>query len=149
MAALRFFILKYDATRNFVFNPDESISFEGDTGPYILYAYARISSIFAKAGLPTGECDYNLLVHEAEVDLINLLAKYPDTVKEAGETYRPHLIARYLLDVAQAFTQFYDSCPVMNAEPALRDARLQLITAVQVVLRNGLGLFHIHVLEQM
>ncbi len=150
MAALRFFILKYEPTRNFVFNPDESLSFDGETGPYILYAYARISSIFekAQAKIPK-KVNYTLLTHESEIALVNMLQKYPDVVKEAGDNYRPHLIARYLLDLAQAFTKFYDACPVKDAEPPLRAARLALLRAVQVALRNGLRLFHIYVLEKM
>ena len=150
MAALRFFILKYEPTRNFVFNPDESISFEGETGPYILYAYARISSIFEKAQskIPK-KINFALLAHETEIALIQLLQKYPEIVKEAGDNYKPHLVARHLLDVAQAFTRFYDACPVKDAEIPLRAARLALLRAVQVVLRNGLGLFHIYVLEKM
>ncbi len=150
MAALRFFILKYEPTRNFVFNPDESLSFDGETGPYILYAYARISSIFekAQAKIPK-KINYALLTHETESALINMLQKYPDVVKEAGDHYRPHLVARYLLDLAQSFTRFYDACPVKDAEPPLRAARLALLRAIQVALRNGLHLFHIYVLEKM
>ncbi|OLS15726.1 MAG: arginyl-tRNA synthetase [Promethearchaeota archaeon CR_4] len=150
MTALRFFILKYDPTRNFVFNPDESISFEGETGPYILYAYARISSIFEKIQVRIPKkVNYSLLTHETEVALVQLLQKYPDIVREAGNSYKPHLVARYLLDIAQAFTRFYDACPVKDAEVPLRAARLALLRAMQVVLRNGLGLFHIHVLKKM
>ncbi len=150
MAALRFFILRYEPMRNFVFDPDTSLSFEGETGPYILYAYARISSIFEKvmAKIPK-KVNYALLTHETEIALINMLQKYPDVVKEAGDNYRPHLIAHYLFDLAQSFTQFYDACPVKDAEPPLRAVRLALLRAVQVVIRNGLRLFHIHVLEKM
>ncbi|HMF31894.1 MAG TPA: arginine--tRNA ligase, partial [Candidatus Lokiarchaeia archaeon] len=152
MAALRYFILKYEAMRDFVFNPAETISFEGETGPYILYAYARISSIFAKAGVSReemGDAEYSLLTHETEIALINLLGKYPDIIQEAGNMYKPHLIAHYLMDLAQTFTRFYDACPVKDAEPTVRDARLSLLVAVQIVMKNGLGLFHIHVLEKM
>ncbi len=150
MAALRFFILKYEPTRNFVFNPDESLSFDGETGPYILYAYARISSIFEKAQVKIPKkVNYALLTHETEIALVNTLQKYPDVVKEAGDNYRPHLIGRYLLDLAQAFTRFYDACPVKDAETGLRAARLALLRAMQVVIRNGLRLFHIYVLEKM
>jgi arginyl-tRNA synthetase len=152
MAALRYFILKYEPMKDFVFNPEESISFEGETGPYILYAYARISSIFGKVGITLEEIepvDYSLLADETEIALMNLLGKYPEVVQEAGDTYKSHLIAHYLMDLAQAFTHFYEACPVKDAEPAVRDARLKLLAAVQVVMRNGLSLFHIHVLEKM
>ncbi len=150
MAALRYFILKYEVMRDFVFDPDKSLEFEGETGPYILYAYARISSIFekAQAKIPK-KVNYTLLTHETESALVNLLHKFPDVVKEAGEHYRPHLIAHFLLELAQSFTRFYDACPVKDAEPPLRAARMALLRAVQIVLRNGLRLFHIYVLEKM
>ncbi|MHA1733755.1 MAG: arginine--tRNA ligase [Promethearchaeota archaeon] len=151
MAALRFFILKYDPVRDFVFNPEESLSFEGETGPYIQYVYARISSILRKSGVgvPTPDrVDFGLLTHEKEVPLLELLERFPEVIA-SGEDYKLHLVARYLLDLCQAFNEFYHSCPVNRAEPPTKEARLLLIECVRVVVETGLKLFGIETLEEM
>jgi arginyl-tRNA synthetase len=150
MGALKFFMLKFDAVTSFTYNPEESLNFEGETGPYVQYAHARISSILRKhvEKLPQ-KPDFGLLKAPQEESLITLLGQFPESVSEAASHYRPHLVARYLMDIAQAFNEFYHAMPVLNAERGLRDARLTLIIAVQQVLKNGLGLLGIEAPEQM
>lgn len=162
MAALRFFILRYDPARDFVFDPKESISFEGETGPYVQYVYARISSILRKAGVTVapalGDFDPDLLQHEKEVALITLLEQLPSLLERVdpihaegaiSDDYKVHLLARYLLDLCQAFNEFYHNCPVIQAEPARRAARIALIEAVRAVVAVGLGLLGIETPEKM
>lgn len=150
MSALKFFILKFNPMKDFVFNPEESISFEGETGPYIQYCYARIESIFNKSELkPEGEIDFELLRHENEIRLIKLLHYFPEIVKEATDTYGIHLIPQYLLDLTQQFNSFYSTCPVISNNENLQKARLLLIKCVQIVVKCGLNLLGIKVLKEM
>ncbi|MGV9172367.1 MAG: arginine--tRNA ligase [Promethearchaeia archaeon] len=150
MAALRFFILKFNPRKDFVFNPEESISFEGETGPYIQYCYARIESIFKKSQLDLdSEANLRLLTHESERKVIKLLNYFPEIVKEAIETYNIHSIPQYLLDLTQEFNSFYSSCPVISDDKELQKARLVLIRCVQIVVKGGLNLLGIKVLKEM
>ena len=117
VGALRFFILKYDPLRDFVFNPGESLSFEGETGPYVQYAHARICSIFEKYGGEIPQtADLSLVSEKEEQDLVRLLADFPAKVEEASLSYKPLLICRYLLDLSQAFNNFYHAHPILTAE---------------------------------
>ena len=98
LAALKFFILKYSAVKGFVFKPDESISFEGETGPYIQYCYARIASIISKSEIEVStNINWDLLIHKNELDLIKQMTYFPEIVDSAEETYNIHLITQYLL----------------------------------------------------
>ncbi len=150
MGSIRFFILKYDPQKDFVFNPEESISFDGETGPYVQYAHARICSIIEKYGkkLPT-TADFSLLKEKEEQLLIRLLSRFPATVEAAAGNYKPLLIARYLLDLAQAFNNFYHQHQIIKADEETKKARLLLISAVRQVLRNGLGLLAMEAPERM
>jgi arginyl-tRNA synthetase len=132
-----------------IFDPEVSISFEGETGPYVQYAYARICSVLRKAGKYGNKINYELLNTKEEEKLVSLLNSYPEKVSEAGENYRPHIISRYLIDLAQALNEFYHSNPILQAEKPLMEARLKLITAVKQVLENGLALLAIDILEEM
>jgi arginyl-tRNA synthetase len=150
LSALKFFILKYDPSKDFVYNPEESISFDGETGPYIQYAHARICSIFKQAGKWTP--DKNVMLqfsHEKEVSLITLLSNYPAIVDEAAEKYNPSIVARYALLLAQTFSNFYQECPVIKEEDDIRDSRLALIHCVRTVLKSSLGLLGIEAPEEM
>jgi arginyl-tRNA synthetase len=151
MGALRFFILKHDPMKDMTYDPKESISFEGETGPYVQYAYARICSILKKFGTKTDDLkpDYTLLQHEKEKKILQLLKDYPEKIKEAADNYKPSVITRYLLDLSQSFNEFYHECPILQEKEDLRTARLFLILAVREVLKNGLGLLEIEVLEEM
>jgi len=150
MGSIRFFILKYDPPKDFIFNPEESISFEGETGPYVQYAHARICSIFEKYGKKvSSDADFSLLKEKEEQLLIRMLSQFPATVEAAANNYKPLLIARYLLDLAQAFNNFYHQYQILKVEEQTKKSRLLLITAVKQVLKNGLDLLAIEAPERM
>ncbi|MHA2394331.1 MAG: arginine--tRNA ligase [Promethearchaeota archaeon] len=149
-AALRFFILKYSAVKWFLFKPDESISFEGETGPYIQYCYARIASIISKSEMKIGsDIDWDLLNHKDELYLIKQLNYFPEVIDSVEKTYSVHLIAQYLLNICQTFNSFYSSCQVISDNKELEKARLVLIKCVQIVIKTGLNILGIETLENM
>ena len=143
VAAVRYNIVRVQAEKAITFRWEEALSFEGNSAPFLQYAHARACSILAKAD-GHGPSDLRLLVHPQEQMLIRWIAKFPSTVREAAEGRRVHAVAGYAADFASQFNLFYRDCPVLAAEPAsLRGARLGLVDASRVVLRNaldGLGL---------
>ncbi len=149
-SALKFGMTMRENNKNIVFDWDKALSFEGETGPYVQYAYARICSIFRKFSerLPA-EARLELLKEKEEEKLIMLLSKFPAVVEEAGENYKIHLLCRYLLDLAQAFNEYYHAHRILDAEPELRNARLYLIECVRKVLKTGLNLLGIDAVERM
>ncbi len=152
MAALKFDMQKHEAAKNITFDIKEATSFDGFTGPYILYVIARINSILAKAKdqrlKVKGGC--NLLVQPEEKQLLLFLARYEEVVSEALREYNPSTITRYCFDLAQQFNNFYTKHSVLNAESTdLIAARLQLSGAVKNVLENALGLLTIDTVEEM
>jgi len=149
LAAIRFYLLKYEAIKDILFDKKKSISFEGETGPYLLYSYARINSIIKKHKGKVKKVKLSLLNKKEEIEIIKKLNEFEDLVKEIGKNYKIHLLCRYLLDLAQLFNEFYHKYPVLKAEQGLREARLMLIKAIKQVLKNGLGLLGIDVLEEM
>ncbi|UCD01026.1 MAG: arginine--tRNA ligase [Promethearchaeota archaeon] len=150
LAAVKFYILKYSATKGFVFKPDESISFEGETGPYIQYCYARIASIILKSGIEiSNDINWDLLNHEHELFLMKQLAYFPEFIDSAEKTYNIHLIAQYLLTLCQVFNSFYSSCQVISDNRELEKARLLLIKCVQIVIKIGLNILGIETLDKM
>jgi arginyl-tRNA synthetase len=148
--AINFFILKYDTPKDFVFNPKESIALEGETGPYVQYTHARICSIFKKYNekLPAS-ADFGLLKEKEEQQLVGMLSKFPEAAKEAAESYKPMIVARYLLDLCQLFNNYYHQFQVLNAAADLRDSRLMLLQAVKQVISKGLWLLSIEAPEEM
>ncbi len=150
MAALRFFILKFNPKSDFIFNPKESISFEGETGPYIQYCYARIQSIINKSKQKIDlTIDFDLLNHENELNLIKLLNYFPEIIDSAAQTYNIHLIPQYFLSLCQSFNSFYSTCQVISDEKDLEKARLLLIKSVQMVIKIGLNILGIETLDEM
>ena len=152
MGALKYFLLKVDPRKNMLFNPKESIDFNGNTGPFIQYTYARIRSVLRRAaeqGLTTG--DYSAVVpNEKEISLIQRLASYPAVVQEAGRSYSPALIANYVYDLAKEYNQFYHDCPLLREEDAaVRSLRLELSAATADVIASGMSLLGIKVPERM
>ena len=154
LGALKYFILKVDPAKNMLFNPAESIDFNGNTAPFIQYTHARIRSLLRKAAeqsvnvadtLPDG------LAPEGEEKLIvKKLYQYPQTVLAAGENLSPALIANYVYDLAKQFNHFYQETPIMReADPAKRLLRLQISQWVANTLRNGMKLLGIDVPERM
>lgn len=153
MAAIRFYLLRHDPSKDILFHPEESLAFEGETGPYVQYAHARICSILRKAKctvVPEMLKEISFAEqHTSEKELIALLARYPEIVEDVVSTYRLSLLPRYLLDLAQKCNEFYHSCPILQAPPVVKLRRLVVIAAVRQVLQNGLQLLAIDAPERM
>ncbi len=152
MGALRFFVLKFDPKSDFTFNPDESIKFKGETGPYIQYSYARITSIFSKSKeIVSIDVNFEKLSHDKELLLIKILNQFPEEVYQATKTHGIHLIPQFLLSLCRAFNSFYDDddCKVISSDKELEKVRLLLIKCVQIVVKTGLSLLGIKTLEKM
>ena len=153
LGALKYFILKVDPTKNMLFNPAESIDFNGNTAPFIQYTHARIRSMLRKgveSGIDLAAKLPQLSLNEEEKTLINLLYQYPKTVLAAGDNFSPALIANYCYDLAKQFNHFYQDTPIFKEEDAAkRLLRLKLSRWVSLVLRSGMALLGIEVPEKM
>ncbi len=153
LGALKYFILKVDPKKTMMFNPKESIDFNGNTGPFIQYTYARIQSILRKAaenGMVVKKTDIHLEISDKEQDLIKLIAKLPAVVKEAGETYSPALLANYSYELAKEFNQFYHDFSILKEEnEALRNFRLLLAKECGEAVKNAMGMLGIEMPERM
>ncbi len=149
LAAIKFFMLRTDAHRDIIFNPEESLSFEGETGPYVQYTHARACSILRKAEKVKGKVDYALLQHEKEKNIVAQLMNFSDIVDDAASNYRPHVLCHYLIELSQAFNEFYHACQVISEDTELMKTRLRLVDSVRQVLENGLGLLGIEAPEEM
>ena len=149
LAAIKYYLIKSDIQKDLLFNPEEAVSFEGDTGPYLQYTYARTSSILRKAKKLPEKTDFSLLQKQEEINLIQHLSKFPEIVEEASIKLKPNLIANYAFTLSQFFNEFYHSCPVLTAETGLKNARISLLKAFQHVLKNSLTLLNITPLEKM
>ena len=149
LSAIKYSLIKMSPERNVMFNKKEITRYEGDTGPYLQYTYARASSILSKAGTKKGKTDVSLLTDPREITIIKLLAKYPSIVDKAARELRPHYIANYLYTLAENFNNFYQNVPVLKGEEKLKLARLKLIQATKTTIGNGLGLLGISSLEKM
>ncbi len=147
-AAIRFYLLKYEPGTHFVYNTKESLSFEGDTGPYILYAVARIHSILVNITV-NEEIDSIVDVNDAEWELILTLMNTRQVIIDASNNFKPHLVARHALITAQKFTSFYHSCPVIKADDNKRLLRVNICRSVKYHLELLLGLLGISTLEKM
>ncbi|MCR9065724.1 MAG: arginine--tRNA ligase [Cytophagales bacterium] len=153
LGALKYFLLKVEPKKRMLFNPAESIDFQGNTGPFIQYTHARIKSILRKAeaeniNVPTeiGETE----LQEIETDLIYLLNDYPSYLAKAANEYSPSIIANYCYDLAKTFNSFYAEFSVLNEEDSSkRDFRLALVKEVAAKLKEGFGLLGIDVPERM
>ena len=152
MGALKYFILKVDARKNMLFNPEESIDFNGNTGPFIQYTYARIRSILRKAeaeGL-VAKTDGDISLNEKEIALIQKMSEYGAAVAQAGKDYSPSGIANYCYELTKAFNQFYHDYSILGAETQeLKQLRLTLAKNVAKTIKNGMSLLGIEVPERM
>lgn len=152
LGALKYFLLKVDPRKNITFNPKESIDFNGNTGPFIQYTYARICSVLRKAeeeGMKIGDYS-NVAPGEREITLIQTLADFPATVQAAGQSYSPALIANYIYDLVKSYNQFYHDCSILKEEDeAKRSLRLELSRQTANVVKTGMGLLGIEVPERM
>lgn len=154
LGALKYFILKVDARKNMLFNPEESIDFNGNTGPFIQYTYARIRSIMRKATEQDIQIPERLAtdmpINEKEIDLIQKIQEYAAVVKQAGKDYSPAGIANYCYDLTKTFNQYYHDYNILNAEDkTIRTMRLAIASTVADVLKNGMGLLGIEMPERM
>lgn len=154
MGALKYFILKVDPVKNMLFNPKESIDFNGNTGPFIQYTHARIRSMLRKSGWNPDEIitfrQENITLSEKESTLIQMLLSYKTVLKQAGAQFSPALIANYIYDLAKEFNGFYQDTPVLREENEnLRNFRLALVQYTGIILRKGLGLLGIVAPEKM
>ena len=153
LGALKYFILKVDPKKTMMFNPKESIDFNGNTGPFIQYTYARIQSVLRKAaaqGVVPQAADVHIQISDKEQNLIKLLAKLPDVVKEAGETYSPALLANYSYDLAKEFNQFYHDFSILKEEDAaLKNFRLLLSNECAEAIKNAMGMLGIEMPDRM
>ncbi|TAL50186.1 arginine--tRNA ligase [Patescibacteria group bacterium] len=148
-AAMRFGMLKQDTGKKIVFNLKEAVSFEGFTGPYLLYTYARIQSLLKKAGRKKPKQTAGTLTHPTEHQLILLLAKYPEIVFDTAQKLEPAMLCQYLFDLAKTFAEFYANVPVLAREGVERSERLGLVKAVGDVLAQGLDLLGIETVDEM
>ncbi len=154
LGALKYFILKVDARKNMLFNPEESIDFNGNTGPFIQYTYARIRSILRKAtaqgiAIPTAVAD-NAPINEKEIALIQKMNDFGAAVAQAGVDYSPSGIANYCYELTKEFNQFYHDYSILNADTEdEKTTRLVLAQNVAKVIKNGMELLGIEVPERM
>ncbi len=156
MGALKYFILKVDARKNMLFNPEESIDFNGNTGPFIQYTHARIRSILRKAdqnvqrSLITPSSSSTPTLNLKETDLIQKLSEFPVAVEQAGKDYSPSGIANYCYELTKQFNQFYHDYSILGADTEEEKAvRLLIAKNVAKVIKNGMALLGIDVPERM
>ena len=156
LGALHYFLLQPSPSKDMLFDPKESLSFTGNTGPYLQYMGARISSMIRKSAdnLQLNEIeqntDYSLLVTDSEWELIKLISEYSDVVAESANNLDPSHLTGYLYELSKAFSRFYHECPILNCEDkALSKARLELSRAVMMVLKDAFHLVCIPFLEVM
>ena len=154
LGALKYFILKVDARKNMLFNPEESIDFNGNTGPFIQYTYARIRSILRKAEaegiIIPASLEANMPLNEKEIELIQKIGEFGAAVEQAGKDYSPSGIANYCYELTKAFNQFYHDYSILGADTKEEKlVRLVLAANVAKTLRNGMALLGIEVPERM
>jgi len=154
LGALHYFLLQTTPTKDMIFNPKESLSFQGNTGPYLQYMGARISSIIrkvaAEGNFSEASVKPELLTNDAEWELLKTLAEYPKQAARAAECRDPSIITSYIYDVSKGFSRFYHDCPILTAgTPDLARTRFELVRAVQIVLKSAMDLVLVPFLESM
>lgn len=158
LSAFRYGMLKMDPKQNMVFDYDQVTKFEGNTGPYLLYTYARSMSVLEKAGFDierknTDISDLvvtDLTLNDREKDVLRTLYKFSEVVVKAGDAFEPHHIAGYIFDLAHKFNTFYSECPILDSKDAnIKNFRIALTHCTANVIKNGLNLLGIDVVEHM
>ncbi len=150
LGAMAYSMLSVDNNKDIIFDIDEALNFDGRTGPYIQNAHVRANSILKKAGQLPGVADFNYDLDPHEIELIELISRFPDMVQQAANEYRPLVMASYTYDLANAFHSFYHAVPVIQAEKEdVRQARLRLVAAARQTLANSLRLLDIQAPEVM
>jgi len=148
-SAMRFGMLKQDVEKTIVFDLEESLVFEGFTGPYVLYTFARIQSLLQKGSFKKSSLTEYHLKTEQEHALVCLLAKYPQVVFDVSQSLALSHLAQYLFELAKAFASFYADVPILKADKKLQEERLVLSSAVAQVIKNGLEIMGIHTVKEM
>ncbi len=148
-SAVIFHDLINDRAKDIVFDWKKMLDFEGETGPYVQYAYVRICSILKKAKIRPKSPDYGLLKENQEQELIKKISLFPSVVSDAARQYKPHIIAKYVVDVAQSFSRFYENCQCISNDRKLTEARIALVIVTKQVIGNSLWLLGIKILEEM
>lgn len=150
LGALKYFILKVDPQKNMLFNPQESIDFNGNTGPFIQYTYARIQSLIRKSTVHRPQSTVNASLLSKEKNIIKLIYDYPNVIRQAAEAYSPALIANYVYELAKEYNGYYQEVPVLKAEsPDIVSFRLQLSGFTGNVIKSAMGLLGINVPDKM
>jgi arginyl-tRNA synthetase len=152
LGALKYFLLKVEPKKRLLFDPAESIDFQGNTGPFIQYTHARIKSLLSRADYQYAVADYsNIKLTPTELEMVMLLAKYPTEISEAAKAYSPAFIANYLYEVAKLFNKFYHEVPPIIKEEAaaVKQHRLNICKIAADVIKSGMGILGIKVPERM
>lgn len=155
IGALIFNYLKSNKNKDMIFDLDETLRFDGETGPYIQYTCARINSILNKAdfnieNIVINSIDLSVLNNKQEIELIKILDKFDDVIKKSAIEYEPSILSRYLIEVATIFSRFYNECSVLSVEDInLKNARCILVYATKIVIKNGLEILGIECPEKM
>ncbi|NCT18172.1 MAG: arginine--tRNA ligase [Flavobacteriaceae bacterium CG18_big_fil_WC_8_21_14_2_50_34_36] len=150
LGALKYYILKVDPKKRILFNPEESVDFQGNTGPFIQYTFARIQSILRKDNASNYTISSDVDMHFKEKELIKQLQLYPEVIQNAAENYSPALVANYTYDLVKAYNSFYQSVPILaEIEEGKREFRVQLTKKVGEVIQSAFGLLGIEVPERM
>lgn len=150
IGAVKFQELFNQRIKDYVFDWDQTLSFEGDTGPYVQYVHARISSLLEKGGFDiNNEIDPSLLTEENEINLLRTIYNLTDTVIEAGEKFEPYLVTRYVIELAKQFNSYYNSTQIIVEDELLKNTRLMLVYSVKVVIKIALSLLGIEAPNKM
>lgn len=150
LGALKYFILKVDPKKRMVFDPSESIDFQGNTGPFIQYGYARIQSVLRKANLSETDFSSSVLLLKEEKEVMKLIGEYPQILKEAALNYSPALIANYIYELVKTFNHFYQSVPILKEENKDKlHLKIAICRSTAQIVESGLGLMGIKVPERM
>ncbi|MCM2302707.1 MAG: DALR anticodon-binding domain-containing protein, partial [Flavobacteriaceae bacterium] len=150
LGALKYFILKVDPKKRILFDPKESIDFNGNTGPFIQYTYARIQSILRKADFDFNPIIDNYELNDKEKSLIKQLQLFPEIIQNAAQSLSPALVANYTFDLVKEYNSFYQSTPILNAEKYLeKQFRTQLSSKVGSTIKSAFELLGIEVPERM
>jgi len=149
IGAVKYADLSQNRTTDYVFSWSKMLAMNGNTAPYMQYAYVRVQSIFRKAGAAKNDVTQVLLEHTAELDLAKHILRFPETLHAVAEDDKPNWLTSYLYDLSNKFSAFYENCPVLQSEEPTRSSRLLLCRLTADVIKHGLNLLGIDVIEQM